>query len=107
MPEERTMLWTIMGLAAGLVVLAAAAVLIRRRAGTRIRLFGRIAARAAGSHGSPYGFTSEDAARFHRSARDQMRRHQAQWSRDYLPGRTDGSLPGRIAGIPRALRVRR
>jgi hypothetical protein len=36
-----------------------------------------------------------------------MRRHQAQWSRDYLPGTTDGSLPGRIAGIPRALRVRR
>jgi hypothetical protein len=107
MPEERTMFWTIMAIAAGLVALAVAAVIIRRRAGTRIRVSGRVAARAADSHACPYGFTTEVSARFHRSARDQMRRYQAQWSRDYVPGATDGTLPGRIAGIPRALRVRR
>ena len=102
------MFWTIMAIAAGLAGLAlAAAVAIGRRARIRVSASGRAAVGAADGYGSLYGFTTEDAARFHRSARDQMHRHQAQWSRDYLPDVTDRTLPGRIAGIPRALRVRR
>lgn len=100
------MFWTITAIAAGVAVLAALAIVaVGRRARGRISTSGQAA--AADSHTSPYGLTTEDAARLRRSARDQMRRHQAQWSRDYLSGVTDGALPGRVAGIPRSLRVRR
>ncbi len=42
---------------------------------------------------------------FRRSARDQLQSQREQWNRDYHPDAAAG-LPGRVAGIPRALRVR-
>ncbi len=42
---------------------------------------------------------------FRRSARDQLHSQREQWDRDYHPEAATG-LPGRVAGIPRALRVR-
>lgn len=42
---------------------------------------------------------------FRQSARDQLHSQREQWDRDYHPDAAAG-LPGRIAGIPRALRVR-
>jgi len=36
-----------------------------------------------------------------------MQREQEQWARDYLPGMPDDAMPGRVADIPRTLRVRR
>lgn len=56
---------------------------------------------------SLFGFAPGEAIRFQQSARAQMQREQEQWGRDYMPGVSDGVLPGRIAGIPRTLRVRR
>ena len=42
---------------------------------------------------------------FRRSARDQLHSQREQWNRDYHPDAAMG-LPGRVAGIPRALRVK-
>lgn len=98
------MFWTMTALA---VVLAAAALAVagkwvrNRRAGA-----GSMAA-AGDPYGSLYGLTAEEAARFHQAVRERGRLHRARWSRDYLPGVPDAALPGRVSGIPRALRVRR
>lgn len=42
---------------------------------------------------------------FRRSAREQLQSQREQWDRDYHPDISTG-LPGRVAGIPRALRVK-
>lgn len=42
---------------------------------------------------------------FRQSARDQLHSQREQWNRDYHPDAAVG-LPGRVAGIPRALRVK-
>ena len=102
------MIWTMTAIAAGFAVVAAAAILVLagRRARSRNGGSGLIAA-AGDPTGGFYGFSAEETARFHQSAREHARLHHAQWSRDYLPGVGGGTLPGRVAGIPRALRVRR
>jgi hypothetical protein len=100
------MIWTMTAIAAGLVVLAAVAMLALagRRGRNRNGGSGSVAT-AGGPHGGFYGLSPEEAARFHQSVREHTQLHHVQWSRDYLPGA--GTLPGRVAGIPRALRVRR
>lgn len=55
---------------------------------------------------SYFGLAPQDAAQFERAAQEDRRREQGQWDRDYLHNGTVGVMPGRIAGIPRALRVR-
>lgn len=72
----------------------------------RISLGNRVAAEAADT-ASPFGLTPSDAARLQQSARLEMRRDQALWGRDYLTGVSESAGPGRVAGIPRTLRVRR
>jgi hypothetical protein len=107
------MLWTMAAIAAVIAALAAAALaVLRKKASRRDRTIGwnagTIATGAEGdaAHGF-YGLPPHDAARFQRLAREQMHRQQAEWSRDYLPSVTGGARPGRLSGIPRALRVRR
>lgn len=52
-----------------------------------------------------FGIRPGELDEFHRSARDQLHSQREQWDRDYHPQSGTG-LPGRVAGIPRALRVR-
>lgn len=85
------------------VVLIAIFAAIRRR--QRQAPGPRVAAPAAGR--SLFGLAPADAERFQDAAREQMQRDRTQWGRDYLPGVADSAPPGRIAGIPRTLRVRR
>lgn len=107
------MLWTLAVVGAVIAALvAAAAVVLRKKIARRSVAIGRRVARTApdaadyGAHGL-YGLSPRDAAPFQRSARDQMHRQQAEWSRDYLSGVGEGTRPGPMSGIPRALRVRR
>ena len=68
---------------------------------------------AAGSLATAYSAAGEsvngirpgELEDFRRSARDQLHSQRKQWDRDYHPDTATG-LPGRVAGIPRALRVR-
>jgi len=53
-----------------------------------------------------FGLAPQDAAQFERAAQEDRLREQGQWDRDYLQNTTAGAMPGRVAGIPRALRVR-
>lgn len=103
--------WTIAAIAAAFAALAAAAVVaLRRKAARRGRTIGWVAdalVAEAGAADGLYALSSQDAAQFERLAREQMHRQQAEWSRDYLPSVTAGTRPGRLSGIPRALRVRR
>lgn len=107
------MLWTLAVVGAvAAAAIAAAAVILRKKIVSRNVAIGRRAAMAApeaadyGAHGL-FGLSPHDAAPFQRSARDQMHRQQAEWSRDYLSGVGGGARTGRLSGIPRALRVRR
>lgn len=52
-----------------------------------------------------FGIRPGELDDFRRSARDQLQSQREQWDRDYHPDAATG-LPGRVAGIPRALRVR-
>jgi len=54
---------------------------------------------------SEFGIRPGELDDFRRSARAQLQRQREQWDRDYHPDAAAG-LPGRVAGIPRALRVR-
>jgi len=110
------MSWTLLTAACGMalvVALAAAAalrILVRRNGAVRRgnRVSGRAAPAVAGGSGaSLFGLAPQDAAKFRQSARSDMEREQLQWDRDYLPSVSDGAMPGRIAGIPRTLRVKR
>jgi hypothetical protein len=106
MPEETPMFDKI--LVAGFCIAALIAILfaVRRRQGApRGRRAGtRVPGSSTGT--SLFGLAPGDAAQFRTSAREQMQHDQAQWGRDYVPGMSDGATPGRIAGIPRTLRVR-
>lgn len=98
------MFWTMTALVVGLAAaaLVVAGKWIRKRRGG----VGSMAT-VGDPFGSLYGLTAEEAARFHQAVRERGRLHRARWSRDYLPGVPDAALPGRVSGIPRALRVRR
>lgn len=52
-----------------------------------------------------FGIRPGELDDFRRSARDQLQSQRERWDRDYHPDAAAG-LPGRVAGIPRALRVR-
>ena len=80
-----------------------------RRGHRRFRPAGgaKLPASGAAPGTSHYGLAPAEAARFQLSAREQMQREQEQWARDYLPGMPDDAMPGRVADIPRTLRVRR
>ncbi len=107
------MLWTLVVVGAVIAALiGAAAFMLRKKIARRNVAIGRRATGTAPeatdyeAHGL-FGLSPRDAAPFQRSARDQMHRQQAEWSRDYLSGVSGGTGPGRLSGIPRALRVRR
>lgn len=101
------MIWTVTAIVTGLVALIAATALTLFARRGRSRNGGPAPMASGDPYGGFYGLSPEETARFHRSAREHMRLHHAQWSRDYLPAAGGGGLPGRVAGIPRALRVRR
>lgn len=107
------MSWTIAAIAVALAVSAAAGVVVlRKKAAGRNRTIGwgapiAVADAEAGAGHGFYGLSSHDAAQLQRLAREQMHREQAEWGRDYLPTVTADTRPGRLSGIPRALRVRR
>jgi len=95
-------------LVAGFCIAALVAILfaIRRRQGVPRGRRTRTRVPAPSADASLFGLPPGDAAQFRTSAREQMQHDQAQWGRDYVPGMSDGATPGRIAGIPRTLRVR-
>lgn len=104
------MSWTILMVALCALCLVAAAAAIQTHRG-------RISRRAGDSafampvplvtdSVSFFGLAPQDAARFERAAQEDRRREQGQWDRDYLQNSTADVMPGRVAGIPRALRVR-
>lgn len=101
------MIWTMTAIAAGLVVvIAAIGRAVAGRRARRLEAGAALLAAAGDPYGSLYGLSADEAARLHQSAREHGRLHHARWSRDYLPGAGGASLPGRVSGIPRALRVR-
>ncbi|MCG8547278.1 MAG: hypothetical protein MJE12_24025 [Alphaproteobacteria bacterium] len=53
-----------------------------------------------------YGLKPRELEDFRASARAHTRDQHVSWQRDYPTGGVDG-LPGRLAGIPRVLRVKR
>jgi hypothetical protein len=87
------------------VVLFAVFVAIRRRQRRAPGLRARVAAPSGGR--GLFGLAPADTALLQSAAREAMERDRAQWGRDYVPGVSDSAAPGRIAGIPRTLRVRR
>jgi hypothetical protein len=95
-------------LTVGFCIVALIAILAavrRRQAAAHARQTGtRVQAPSTGT--SLLGLAPGDAAEFRASAQKQMQHDRAQWGRDYVPGMSDGATPGRIAGIPRTLRVR-
>jgi len=110
------MLWTLLATGAGIACLFAislVAVFIvprRRRSRTLMRSAtigeSQGSASLADAPSSLFGLAPQEAAQFRQTAREQMHREQVQWARDYFSSTSDGALPGRIAGIPRTLRVR-
>jgi hypothetical protein len=104
------MSWTFLLVALGIVLLVAATLHVVVRWGAFARRGVPVRAASAASSGSSashFGLAPQDAEQFRQSARSDMEREQMQWDRDYLPGVSDGAIPGRIAGIPRTLRVKR
>lgn len=101
------MFGTILAAGSCIVALIALVVAVRRRHGGShsVQAGKRVPAPSAGT--SLFGLAPGDAAEFRNSAREQTQLDRAQWGRDYLPGMSDSATPGRIAGIPRTLRVRR
>lgn len=102
------MLWTALAAVVGAAGIALGFILLRRRRpGARVS---PADSRARGIETedsvSLIGLMPADAARLRRSARAEMAREQAQWGRDYVPAVSEAALPGRIAGLPRTLRVR-
>lgn len=106
------MSWTFLLAALGTVLCAVAALpfFVRRRGVIRRNIGAPDQPTAVAADVSPaslFGLAPQDAARFRRSARSDMAREQLLWDRDYLPSMSEGATPGRIAGIPRSLRVKR
>lgn len=106
------MSWTFLLAALAIVLFAVAALHVRVRWGGPVRRGNGGSARSIpvvpdGSSASLFGLAPQDAAQFRQSARSDMAREQMQWDRDYLPSVSDDAMPGRIAGIPRTLRVKR
>lgn len=102
------MSWTILMVALcalGLVV-AAAAVQMRRGGFSRNSSTVEPVSFSGGS-ARYFGLASQDAVQFERAAQEDRRREQGLWDRDYQQDATAGAMPGRVAGIPRSLRVRR
>ena len=103
------MFWTalaiLIGLAAGIVVWAA--MRFRRRAIRRVDVSGPAAIPGfADSADGVYGLSPRELEDFRATARQQTRDQRQRWQRDYLTADVDG-LPGRLAGVPRVLRVKR
>lgn len=102
------MLWItyafLAGLAAGFVVVGIT--LLRRRARRRVRSLPQgDAGLAFGDTGTMHALTARERTSFLRMAREQTRVQRERWGRDY-PNSNVSSVPGRLPGIPRALRVR-
>jgi len=102
------MIWTmyafLAGLAAGFVVVGIT--LLRRRARKRVRSLPQgDAGFAYGEAGAVHGLTPRERTSFFRMAREQTRVQRERWGRDY-PSSNVSSAPGRLPGLPRALRVR-
>ncbi len=92
-----TMLSALIGLGVSLALVYV--VYVRRRAHRR----DESAYSEAGA--DVFGIRPGELDEFRRSARDQLHSQREQWDRDYHPEAAT-ALPGRVAGIPRALRVR-
>lgn len=72
---------------------------------TRRRALRRGAPAYSAASANVIGIRPGELDDFRRSARDQLQSQREQWDRDYHPDAATG-LPGRVAGIPRALRVK-
>jgi hypothetical protein len=107
-PEETTMSGSMLAVGAAIALACGVFLHFSRRRARRSRIPFVNQALAEGPVAVVLsGLTPPDAARLQQSARMEMQRDQALWSRDYQAGAADGAGPGRIAGIPRTLRVRR
>lgn len=107
------MFWTALAI---LMVLAAAmavwgAMRFRRRAVRRVVVSGPAAIPGfVGSADGVYGLSPRELEEFRATAREQTRDQRQRWQRDYLTADVDADadgLPGRLAGIPRVLRIKR
>ncbi len=99
-----TTLSALIGLAICLAL--ALALFARRRAVRRGRpSTGPLAMAYSGASESFHGLRPGEIEDFRRSARDQLHSQREQWARDYNRDAGTG-LPGRVGGIPRALRVK-
>lgn len=100
------MIWVAIGASAFVLVGISALALVLRR---RIRWFPPVhrngAVRDTDADGGVYALNQNDLAAFRRSMQEEARAHQVGWDRDYSNVAGVG-LPGRIGGIPRALRVK-
>lgn len=102
------MLWTVFavlaGLSAGFIVVAVT--LIRRRLRRAVRMLPQgDAGLTYGDAGTIHGLTSRERTNFLKVAREQTRVQRERWGRDY-PSTSVSTVPGRLPGIPRVLRVR-
>ena len=92
-------------IAAGLALWAA--MWRRRRAARPVQASSaETASGFAGGGEGVYGLNPRELEDFRANARAHTRDQHASWQRDYPTSGAD-SLPGRLAGIPRALRVKR
>ena len=101
------MLWTVLafltGVSAGIAIVGVT--LVRRRVRRRpVRRIPQGSEGAYGDAGALQGLSARERSHFLTATRADTQAQRDRWDRDY-PG-AGTSLPGRLPGIPRALRVR-
>lgn len=101
------MLWTVLafltGVSAGLAIVGVT--LVRRRLRRRpVRRIPQGSNSAYGDAGAIHGLNARERSHFLMATRADTQAQRERWDRDYPTA--SNSLPGRLPGIPRALRVR-
>lgn len=102
------MLWTVFaflaGLSAGFVLVGVT--LIRRRSRRPVRRLPQGDTGVVyGDSGAMHSLTPRERMNFLKVAREQTRTQRERWGRDYQSTGVS-SVPGRLPGIPRVLRIR-
>ena len=96
------MSWTMIAQILGAIGLIAAVAAVLVRQSTRSSAVA--VAPLSDAPASYFGLAPEDAAQLEQSAQAVSRRERSRWVSDY---QAESPMPGRVAGIPSGLRVRR